>query len=77
MEASERRTNVNGRLRLLLAVLLLALAALLAPATPAAAGASGSVVAWGSNTSGQTTVPVGLSNIAAIAAGFDHAGAQE
>ena len=32
----------------------------------------GTLVAWGNNSSGQTTVPVGLSGVTAIAAGFDH-----
>ena len=34
--------------------------------------ADGTVVAWGDNNSGQTTVPVGLTNITAIAAGAAH-----
>jgi alpha-tubulin suppressor-like RCC1 family protein len=32
----------------------------------------GTVVAWGSNYKGQTTVPSGLSGVTAIAAGGDH-----
>jgi hypothetical protein len=32
----------------------------------------GTVVAWGNNTSGQSTVPGGLNGVLAIAAGFDH-----
>jgi alpha-tubulin suppressor-like RCC1 family protein len=32
----------------------------------------GTVVAWGSNSSGQTTVPAGLNRVVAIAAGGDH-----
>jgi alpha-tubulin suppressor-like RCC1 family protein len=32
----------------------------------------GTVVAWGNNASGQTSVPVGLSNVMAIAAGGAH-----
>ncbi len=32
----------------------------------------GTVVAWGNNSSGQTNVPVGLSGVTAIAAGFYH-----
>lgn len=32
----------------------------------------GSVVAWGSNTYGQTTVPAGLANVVAVAAGYVH-----
>src|SRR3954469_18488198 len=31
----------------------------------------GEVIAWGDNSKGQTTVPPGLTNIVAIAAGFD------
>jgi len=34
--------------------------------------ADGSVVAWGNNSSGQTTLPAGLSNVVAIAAGDDY-----
>jgi len=34
--------------------------------------ANGSVMAWGENGSGQTNVPLGLSNVVAIAAGADH-----
>jgi hypothetical protein len=33
----------------------------------------GTVVAWGGNESGQTTVPSGLSNVIAIDAGGSHA----
>ena len=36
------------------------------------AGSSGPVAAWGSNSSGQATVPPGLSGLTAIAAGGDH-----
>ena len=36
---------------------------------------SGTVVAWGQNTDGQTTVPVGLRGVTAIAAGNDHTAA--
>ncbi len=32
----------------------------------------GTVVAWGGNSEGQTTVPAGLSGVVAIAAGVDH-----
>ena len=32
----------------------------------------GTVAAWGDNGSGQTTIPVGLSNVVAIAGGFSH-----
>jgi alpha-tubulin suppressor-like RCC1 family protein len=34
--------------------------------------ADGTVVAWGNNTEGQTTVPVGLSGVMSIAAGWQH-----
>ena len=34
--------------------------------------ANGTVVAWGNNTSGQTTIPVGLSGVVHIAAGQSH-----
>jgi alpha-tubulin suppressor-like RCC1 family protein len=33
---------------------------------------NGTVVAWGYNSSGETTVPAGLSNVVAIAAGWQH-----
>jgi hypothetical protein len=33
------------------------------------------VVAWGSNSSGQTTVPLDLTNAVAIAAGYSHSAA--
>ena len=33
---------------------------------------NGTVVAWGSNSLGQTNVPVGLSNVVAVAAGLNH-----
>jgi hypothetical protein len=36
------------------------------------AGVEGAVLAWGNNSYGQTSVPVGLSNVAAIAAGPYH-----
>ncbi|MBI5684217.1 MAG: putative Ig domain-containing protein [Verrucomicrobia bacterium] len=36
------------------------------------AGADGEVVAWGSNSMGQTNMPTGLSGVAAIAAGWGH-----
>ncbi|AKC82073.1 hypothetical protein IMCC26134_03475 [Verrucomicrobia bacterium IMCC26134] len=32
----------------------------------------GTVVAWGQNTSGQTTIPLGLSNVVAVSAGLNH-----
>ena len=32
----------------------------------------GTVVAWGNNDYGQTSIPLGLSNVVAIAAGVDH-----
>ena len=34
--------------------------------------ADGTVVGWGDNTYGQTTIPAGLSNVVAIAAGYYH-----
>jgi hypothetical protein len=34
---------------------------------------SGTVIAWGNNTSGQTAVPVGLNDVVAVAAGDQHA----
>ena len=43
-----------------------------APPAPAQVPASGTVVAWGDNSSGQTTIPVGLSGLIAIAAGGWH-----
>jgi alpha-tubulin suppressor-like RCC1 family protein len=39
---------------------------------PVARGAGGSIVAWGCNSSGQTDVPPGLTNVTAIAAGTAH-----
>jgi alpha-tubulin suppressor-like RCC1 family protein len=36
---------------------------------------NGTVIAWGSNGSGQTNVPAGLSNVTAIAAGYNHTAA--
>ena len=41
-------------------------------ATTLAAPTSGAVAAWGHNNSGQTTVPIGLSGVVAIAAGDSH-----
>ncbi len=41
-------------------------------ATTLAAPTSGSVVAWGFNGQGQTTIPAGLSGVTAIAAGWAH-----
>ena len=41
-------------------------------APPALAATAGSVVAWGDNTHGQTTIPAGLSGVTAIAAGAIH-----
>jgi hypothetical protein len=54
--------------RLLLAALVL-LTALLGGAAPALAAAPGTVVAWGSDFNGQSSVPAGLSNVTAIAGG--------
>src|SRR5450759_1113525 len=51
----------------LLAVWAGPLAAPVAAITP-----TGPVVAWGNNTSGQTSVPAGLSGVSAIAAGGTH-----
>jgi hypothetical protein len=33
---------------------------------------NGTIISWGRNTYGQTSVPAGLSNVTAISAGFDH-----
>ena len=41
-------------------------------ACPALASVGGTVVAWGGNAYGQSTVPGGLSGVTAIAAGLDH-----
>lgn len=41
-------------------------------ATTEVGHAGGTVVAWGDNIDGQTTVPSGLSNVVAIAAGGEH-----
>ncbi len=71
MERSTRHPPVHHGLRLAL-LTLLALAALLAPARPAAASAGGTVRAWDWNSSGQTDVPAGLSDVTAIAAGGGH-----
>ena len=40
--------------------------------SPALAAIPGTVVAWGDNGFGQTTVPAGLSGVSAIAAGYYH-----
>ena len=40
--------------------------------SPALAATPGTVVAWGYNGKGQTTVPAGLSGVVAIAARYDH-----
>lgn len=62
--------TIRFRLPLTLAA---ALCLLLMPAVPLVnAAASGTVVAWGSNNVGETTVPVGLSGVTAIAAGVQH-----
>src|SRR5262249_35782579 len=53
-------------------LMTLALGALLAPVAPAQAATPGTVVAWGDNTYGQSSVPAGLSSVSAIAAGFQH-----
>ena len=52
--------------------LLIMLAALLA-LTPTARSQVGTVVAWGSNPDGQTDVPLGLTDVVQVAAGFSHA----
>src|SRR5215471_18326806 len=36
------------------------------------AAAHGQIIAWGENNAGQTSVPAGLTNVTAIAAGWDH-----
>ena len=42
------------------------------PHHTAAILADGSVVAWGSNNEGQSTVPSGLKEVTEIALGYDH-----
>ena len=41
-------------------------------AVHAQSGASGTVVAWGDNTFGQSSVPAGLTNVIAISGGAEH-----
>ncbi|MBK8801660.1 MAG: hypothetical protein IPN71_06280 [Fibrobacteres bacterium] len=41
--------------------------------SPLALKADGTVVAWGGNAEGQTSVPAGLKDVTAIAAGSGHA----
>jgi alpha-tubulin suppressor-like RCC1 family protein len=36
---------------------------------------NGTIVAWGDNSAGQTTVPVGLTGVQGIAAGYGHTAA--
>ena len=64
LRAHARASN----LRLVLGLLLATASAVL----PASAAPSGTVVAWGLNDDGQTSVPVGLSGVTAIAAGRFH-----
>ena len=54
-------------LRLALLTLLLVLPSLLCP--PKGVAASGTVIAWGGNSNGQTNVPLDLTNAVAVAAG--------
>ena len=63
-------TRFSSRLIPLLVLLLALLSA--GGVAPAFAATSGTVVAWGWNPYGQTTVPAGLSNVTAIAAGGYH-----
>ncbi len=51
---------------------ILMVAALCPFAAPSAFSQTGTVVAWGYNGSGQTTIPAGLSGVVAIAAGVAH-----
>ena len=65
--------SLPARLKqLTLAAAALALVALLPVAPSVNAAAGGTVVAWGLNGDGQTTVPASLSGVTAIAAGFLH-----
>ena len=52
-----------------LSPLLLLLFCLVCLLCPVAEGAVGTVIAWGDNSSGQTNVPPGLTNVIAVAAG--------
>ena len=67
---THRRTSVASGL---VAALALVAAPLTLGAVPAAAAADPTeVVAWGSNTSGESTVPAGLTDVTAISAGQNH-----
>jgi hypothetical protein len=59
------------RLRTLGGTLWLRLLVLLLAVTMSNAARGGTVVAWGDNTSGETTIPAGLSGVVAIAGGDD------
>ncbi len=66
---------MNGNLMKNFAIWLktiLMVTALCSFAAPSAFAQTGLVVAWGSNSNGQTTIPAGLSGVTAIAAGSFH-----
>jgi len=77
MKYANRIHNKHGR-RISIRALLLMLALMTSIAIPTVrppvshAQASGTVVGWGDNTQGQLDIPVGLTGVTAIAAGFEH-----
>src|SRR3954452_10856318 len=65
--ASEARPRVRAGL-----VAVAVLAATFAVTSASQATSPGTVVGWGGNANGQTTVPTGLAGVTAIAAGLNH-----
>src|SRR4029434_6762340 len=67
------RPSIFGRMRALMLALALILVPLLS-LTPSHtyAATPGAVVGWGNNDYGQVTIPAGLSDVTAIAAGWVH-----
>ncbi|MCX6925655.1 MAG: hypothetical protein NT154_20955, partial [Verrucomicrobia bacterium] len=65
---SLKTVSIAGAVRLMRVLCLCLMSAVL----PVNAGSGGRVVAWGDNGSGQTTIPLDLTGVTAIAAGAYH-----
>ena len=72
MKTARRIHRQTGVRALLLAALLLLVTLVTGNLSPAQAATPGTVVAWGDNIYGESTVPAGLYSVIAIAAGDSH-----
>ncbi|MBG0816752.1 Calx-beta domain-containing protein [Planomonospora sp. ID82291] len=66
---ADHRRHLFRRVHALLAAVAMVLATLTAVPSPVHAAAGGTVVAWGDDSSGQSTVPDGLTGVVQVAAG--------